>query len=81
MQGPRGGRIPLAGGRKALHKSARGLYLASQVFEACMAAQYERGVREVEFSWILETNRDLIHLVSLYRGERYKTYRLYEKPL
>lgn len=81
IAGLRSGRIPLAGGRKSVQKNPRGLYLASAVFEACMEAQYRRGVREVEFSWVLETNADLIHLISLYEGRRYKTYRLYDKPL
>jgi hypothetical protein len=38
-------------------------------------------VREVEASWILETNRDLLNLVALYDMRRYKTYRIYEKAL
>ncbi len=50
-------------------------------FEAAFAAQHAIGVREVEASWILETNRDLLNLVDLYKMDRYKTYRVFEKPL
>jgi len=81
LRGTRGARIPLAGTRRAFHKSPRAMSLNSAAFDACMKTQHARGVREVEFSWVLETNSDLINLVSVYGGERYKTYRIYETQL
>ena len=49
--------------------------------ECAFAAQHARGMREVEASWILESNRDLVQLVGLYEAPKYKTYRIYEKAL
>jgi hypothetical protein len=71
----------LAGLRRKFHKTRRGLVAMAGCFEAAFAAQHAQGVREVEASWILETNRDLLNLVALYDMRRYKTYRIYEKAL
>lgn len=81
LRGPRRARLPLAGLRRGHHKTRRGLLAMTGAFEAAFAAQYRRGVREVESSWILETNRDLLNLVALYDMPRYKTYRIYGKAI
>ncbi|MGF6859903.1 hypothetical protein ABIE69_000458 [Rhodobacteraceae bacterium MBR-64] len=81
IRGPRRARLPLAGLRRKFHKTRRGLVAMAGCFEAAFAAQHAQGVREVEASWILETNRDLLNLVALYDMRRYKTYRIYEKAL
>lgn len=77
----RSGRIPLAGTKTSVHKTRRGLTATVGAWEACLRAQHARGIREVEFSWVLETNRDLLGLAEIYACERYKTYRVYEKAL
>lgn len=74
-------RLPLAGTRPSHQKSLAGMALASACFDNCLKDQHEHGVRAVEFSWVLETNRDLITLIDLYAAERYKTYRIYRKAL
>ncbi|GAW33333.1 hypothetical protein RA2_00369 [Roseovarius sp. A-2] len=81
IRGPRRARLPLAGLRRKYHKSGRGLLAMAGCFEAAFRAQHEQGVREVEASWVLEVNRDLLKLITLYDMSRYKTYRVYEKPL
>lgn len=81
IRGPRRARLPLAGLRRKYHKTRRGLVAMTGSFEAAFAAQHKQGVRQVEASWILETNRDLLNLVALYDMRRYKTYRIYEKAL
>lgn len=40
-----------------------------------------RGYREGELSWILEDNHAINHSIEAAGAERYKTYRLYQKPL
>lgn len=77
----RTGRIPLAGTKTSVHKTRRGLTATVGAWDACLRAQHKRGIREVEFSWVLETNRDLLGLADIYQCERYKTYRIYEKAL
>ncbi len=46
---------------------------------------YERGVRKGyrtgELSWILESNTDAIGVLEKLGAERYKTYRIYDRPL
>lgn len=81
MRGTRRARLPLAGLRRKFHKTRRGMLAMTGSCEAAFAAQHARGVRQVEASWILETNRDLLNLVALYDMPRYKTYRIYEKAL
>ncbi len=81
IRGPKRARLPLAGLRRKFHKTRRGMVAMTGSFEAALAAQHAQGVREVEASWILETNRDLLNLVDLYKMDRYKTYRVFEKPL
>jgi hypothetical protein len=81
LRGPVRARLPLAGLRRKHHKTRRGLVAMAGGFEAAFSAQYRRGVRQVEASWILETNRDLLNLVALYEMPRYKTYRIYGKAI
>jgi len=81
VSGVKSARIPLAGTRKAFHKTRRGMTATVGAWEACLSAQHAKGVREVEFSWVLETNKDLLGLADIYDCDRYKTYRIYEKPL
>ncbi|MEL6416655.1 MAG: hypothetical protein AAFQ15_17120 [Pseudomonadota bacterium] len=81
VQGVKSARIPLAGTRKKFHKTRRGMTATVGAWEACLSAQHAKGVREVEFSWVLETNKDLLGLADIYDCDRYKTYRVYEKDL
>jgi GNAT superfamily N-acetyltransferase len=39
------------------------------------------GYKRMEGSWILETNTMMNRIIERLGGERYKTYRIYEKPL
>jgi GNAT superfamily N-acetyltransferase len=40
-----------------------------------------RGYKRIEGSWILETNTMMNRIIERLGGKRYKTYRVYEKPL
>lgn len=81
VSGVKTARIPLAGTRKKFHKTRRGMTATVGAWESCLSAQHAKGVREVEFSWVLETNKDLLGLADIYDCDRYKTYRIYEKAL
>jgi GNAT superfamily N-acetyltransferase len=81
VRGATRARLPLAGLRRRYHKTKRGALAMASVFEAAFAAQHKRGVREIEASWVLETNRDLIAILEFYEMKRYKTFRLFEKAL
>jgi hypothetical protein len=81
VKGTRSARIPLAGVRKAYHKTRRGLAAFAAASDAAVAAQHARGVRDIELSWVLENNEDMIGLTRLQDCRRYKTYRIYERDL
>lgn len=81
VRGATRSRLPLAGLRHKFQKTKRGALAMAGAFEAAFAAQHKRGIRQIEASWVLETNHDLIGLTQLYDMRRYKTYRLYEKAI
>lgn len=58
---------------------ATGLYplLMDQLRRQCAGSQYKR----VEFSWVLEDNRDINQPAEAAGAIKYKTYRIYEKQL
>lgn len=81
ISGTRTARIPLAGMRRKFHKTRRGVQTMAATCSQAVAAQHARGVRNIEASWILETNVNLINIISLFDAPRYKTYRIYGKSL
>lgn len=81
IKGTRTGRMLLAGIRRKHHKSRRGLQTMAAICNKVFEVQHARGMRNIEASWVLETNRDLVSLIQLFDAPRYKTYRIYEKPL
>jgi len=44
-------------------------------------AALKRGYKRLEGSWILESNTMMNQIIERLGGMRYKTYRIYEKPL
>jgi hypothetical protein len=69
------GRLLLLGIDSAFR--ARGLYplLIAELHRQCSGGRYRR----VEFSWVLEDNRDINQPAEFVGARRYKTYRIYEK--
>ena len=78
---PRSARVPLLGVRRALHQTRLGPTLVYLITDAVRKPMRERGVREVELSWILEDNKAMRSIIESMGGEAYKRYRLFEKPL
>lgn len=81
IKGTKTGRMLLAGIRRKHHKSRRGLQTMVAICNKVFETQHARGMRNIEASWVLETNKDLVGLIQLFESPRYKTYRIYEKPL
>jgi GNAT superfamily N-acetyltransferase len=48
--------------------------------ETCRAA-HAKGYKRIEGSWILESNVMMNRIIERLGGQRYKTYRVYERPL
>jgi hypothetical protein len=67
--------------RKKLHGKPLGAAFAYKIIEMVNSANMDNGVVESELSWILETNTDMLNMLTDMGGEIYKTYRIYEKAI
>lgn len=76
------GRIPLMGVRREYHAGYLGKVLPLYIFEKFREEGHARDVRDVEMSWVLESNAPMRHIgEALGGGRAYKTYRVYSKRL
>jgi hypothetical protein len=78
---PKTARIPLMGVRCRYHDQLMGAALAFKVIEATCEPAIKRGIKQVEFSWILEDNKGMRNISETIGGRVYKTYRIYGKEL
>lgn len=74
-------RVTLMGVRKSVQNSLVGMALAYAVIDAVRLAVIDRGVKEVEMSWILEENTGMRNIIESLGSEAYKRYRIYQKDL
>jgi hypothetical protein len=51
------------------------------IIDALRNGLRNKGVQQVELSWILEDNRSMRHVIESLGARAYKTYRVYEKEL
>lgn len=79
--GARSGRIPLMGVAKQWQSSLLGTALAYRLIGALREPAQREGIREVEMSWILESNRSMRNVIESVGGQAYKRYRIYQKTL
>ncbi|MGI9228755.1 MAG: N-acetyltransferase, partial [Gammaproteobacteria bacterium] len=75
------GRIPLMGVRREWQNTPFGMALAFMVINAIRTPLYDKGIHEVEMSWILQDNKGMRSILELIGSRHYKTYRVYEKRL
>lgn len=64
-----------------LLKTHRQKGIDAMFFAQCLRYGLQRGVKECEVSWMLEDNVMVLRPVEVFGGSKYKTYRLYEKPI
>ncbi len=62
-------------------KEHRGRAIDAMLYSATIRAAEERGYTYGEASWILENNDPMNRALAMMNGERYKTYRIYEKEI
>ena len=74
-------RVPLMGVLKKYQDTMVGAGLALSVIREASDYQISRGVTHGEFSWVLEDNLRLRHIMESMGARAYKTYRVYEKAL
>jgi hypothetical protein len=80
-RGARTARVPLMGVRRSFNGGLIGGLAPLLIIDSIRKALRDKGVRQVEMSWILENNRPMRHMIEQLGGVAYKTYRVYEKPL
>jgi len=81
ISGVKQARIPLMGLRKEFHNTRTGLSIVAKLSETVFEAARQKGFTHCELSWILEDNPGMISICEQASAMRYKTYRMYEKPL
>lgn len=74
-------RIPLLGIRKAYRKSPQAPAVLSLLVAEILALGRTYDLDWVEFSWVLETNREMVALAEMAAGPACKVYRVYEKAI
>ena len=80
-RGARTARVPLMGIRRSFSGSLAGGLAPFLIIDALRNGLRNKGVRQVELSWILDDNRAMRHVIESLGAHPYKTYRVYEKTL
>lgn len=81
VTGVRTGRVPLMGVRQRFQGSRLGATLALMMITSIQSSALKRGMKEVEMSWILESNKGVRAIIEAVGGEPYKRYRIYQKNI
>jgi hypothetical protein len=69
------------GVRRKFQRSRLGSALAFLVIEAVRPSVNRHRVKELELSWILESNAGMRSIIESIGGRAYKRYRVYERNL
>jgi hypothetical protein len=81
VRGVKRGRVPLMGVRKKFARDRRGIFAPFVILDAIRREGVNLGITEAEYSWILEDNLPMRHILEGFGARIYKTYRLYGKSL
>ena len=81
VRGVKRGRVPLMGVKKKFARDRRGIFAPFVILDAIRREGVKLGITEAEYSWILEDNMPMRHILEGFGARIYKTYRLYEKLL
>ncbi len=81
VRGVKRGRVPLMGVKKKFGRDRRGILAPFFIIDAFRREGVKLGITEAEYSWILDDNMPMRHILETLDTRRYKTYRLYGKRL
>lgn len=81
VRGVKRGRVPLMGVKKKYARDRRGIFAPFVILDAIRREGVKLGITEAEYSWILEDNLPMRHILEGFGARIYKTYRLYGKEL
>jgi hypothetical protein len=74
-------RVPLMGVRRQFQRGPLGAAISFGMIEQVRHALHADGIRNVELSWILETNQGMNSLIEAMGGQLYKRYRMFARTL
>jgi hypothetical protein len=75
------GRVPLMGVKRKFAHDATGALLPFMLIDALRTEAVKMGYRDIELSWILEDNAPMNRINEALGGDKYKTYRIYERKI
>lgn len=78
---PRRGRVPLMGVKRKFARDPRGRLAPFVLVDAIRREGVKLGITVGEYSWILEDNMPMRHILEAFGARIYKTYRIYEKRI
>jgi GNAT superfamily N-acetyltransferase len=78
---PKSVRVPLMGIKQKYQNQLIGSALAFLLIGKVKEVALSEGIRTHEMSWVLEDNTRLNKILASLGGQKYKTYRIYEKVL
>jgi hypothetical protein len=81
VRGVKRGRVPLMGVKRKFARDPRGAFAPFLILDAFRREAVKLGITEAEYSWILEDNMPMRHILEDFGARIYKTYRIYEKAL
>jgi len=81
VKGVKRGRVPLMGVKKKFGRDPRGVMAPFHLLNTIRREGVKVGITEGEYSWILEDNRPMRHILEMCGAHIYKTYRIYEKQI
>ncbi|MHB8527997.1 MAG: dATP pyrophosphohydrolase [Caulobacteraceae bacterium] len=81
VKGVKRGRIPLMGVKRKFVRDPRGMLAPFAILDAIRREGVKVGITEAEYSWILEDNLPMRHILESFGARIYKTYRIYGKRI
>ena len=81
VTGVKRGRVPLMGVKRKFARDSRGVFSPFALVDAIRREGVKIGINQGEYSWILEDNQPMRHILEAFGARAYKTYRVYEKTI
>ena len=75
------GRVPLMGVKRKFARDPRGAFAPFVILDAIRREGVKVGITQAEYSWILEDNLPMRHILEGFGARIYKTYRIYGKTI
>lgn len=81
VRGVKRGRVPLMGIKRKFARDPRGAFAPFVILDAIRREGVKLGITQAEYSWILEDNLAMRHILEGFGARIYKTYRIYGKSI